>query len=274
MIDNIGFGSASIASLASSYKVNNLLRQTYKAGIRHFDTAPLYSQGYAELLIGNFIKPRRQEVTITTKFGYTHQVKPSISEHLALPLNYIRKKIKGHKQTNPAHTTTTNQAPPHLSERKIDKSNIEQSLKGSLERLKTDYIDYYFLHEGLPHFLTEDAMQYLLDLRVNGIVKKIGIATNAHHINTLDNTAVADWDVLQYEYSEERFKSFQEKFPGKIHMHHSCFVNTDINKEASYSGNNTHSQILYDAVTLNPEGKTIFSTRNVSRLKDNLQKLY
>jgi aryl-alcohol dehydrogenase-like predicted oxidoreductase len=46
-----------------------LLECAYDAGIRHFDTAPYYGYGEAERVLGEFLRGKRDQVTITTKFG-------------------------------------------------------------------------------------------------------------------------------------------------------------------------------------------------------------
>jgi len=46
-----------------------LLETAWDAGIRHFDTAPLYGQGEAETVLGRFLRNRRETLSLTSKFG-------------------------------------------------------------------------------------------------------------------------------------------------------------------------------------------------------------
>ena len=46
-----GFGTVSITSLKNKKQVFKLLDAVYDNGIRHFDTAPIYGQGYSEKII-------------------------------------------------------------------------------------------------------------------------------------------------------------------------------------------------------------------------------
>lgn len=70
MVDKLGFGGAALTSVGNLRGVLNLLDFSYDNGIRHFDTAPLYGQGYSEIIYGKFIKAKRDKITLATKFGF------------------------------------------------------------------------------------------------------------------------------------------------------------------------------------------------------------
>jgi hypothetical protein len=55
--------------LHSARERATVLAAAYDAGIRHFDVAPLYGLGQAEIELGQFLRGRRDTVTVTTKFG-------------------------------------------------------------------------------------------------------------------------------------------------------------------------------------------------------------
>src|SRR5580692_13032643 len=67
-IPAIGFGCS---ALTGTNRTNALrvLEAAFDAGVRHFDVARYYGYGESEGILGTFIKSRRAEVTITTKFG-------------------------------------------------------------------------------------------------------------------------------------------------------------------------------------------------------------
>lgn len=67
-IPAVGFGCNSILSEGRS-KALRLLATAFDAGVRHFDIARSYGTGEAEGILGAFLKNRRSQVTITTKFG-------------------------------------------------------------------------------------------------------------------------------------------------------------------------------------------------------------
>lgn len=49
------------------------IRRAHELGVTHFDTAELYGWGEGEKLLGEALAPFRDEVTIATKFGFTHE---------------------------------------------------------------------------------------------------------------------------------------------------------------------------------------------------------
>ena len=64
----LGFGCSALTG--SNRKIADRLLQTaFDSGIRHFDVARYYGYGESEKILGAFLKSRRSEVTITTKFG-------------------------------------------------------------------------------------------------------------------------------------------------------------------------------------------------------------
>lgn len=65
-----------------------LLDAAYDAGIRHFDVAPLYGQGEAAALFGEFPRGRRDKVTVTTKFGISHPL-ATVAGGLGSPLGQV-----------------------------------------------------------------------------------------------------------------------------------------------------------------------------------------
>src|SRR6266404_8829775 len=65
---SIGFGCSSLTSVGHKNAIR-LLETAFDAGVRHFDVARYYGYGESEGLLGTFVKARRAQVTITTKFG-------------------------------------------------------------------------------------------------------------------------------------------------------------------------------------------------------------
>ena len=141
--NNLGFGGAALTSMKSYSDVKNLLNTAYEQGIRHFDTAVLYGKGYSELIFGLFLKDKRQNVTITTKFGLGDAFKTgSMPVEVVLPLNYNFKKIK--KVFSDSSLRDLEVAYKPVRQRVIEKKMLKDSFTDSLNRLKTDYVDYYF----------------------------------------------------------------------------------------------------------------------------------
>ena len=88
--DRVGFGCVALAGLASPRQARNLLEGVFELGIRHFDTAPIYGRGYSERLVGDFLRDKRQHVSIATKFGLSLRRAPRLPLGLAMRLNTLR----------------------------------------------------------------------------------------------------------------------------------------------------------------------------------------
>jgi aryl-alcohol dehydrogenase-like predicted oxidoreductase len=133
------------------------------------DTADLYTNGTSELFLGEFIASDRDRIVLATKY------------------------------TNTAPGTDPNAAG---NQRK----NMMQSVEASLKRLKTNYIDLYWLH--VWDFLTpvEEVMRAFDDLIRQGKVLYIGISDAPAWIVSRANTLaeLRGWTQfvgLQVEYS-------------------------------------------------------------------------
>lgn len=127
-------------ALANTKERLALLQYAFDEGIRHFDTAPSYGYGEAERVLGDFIGPRREQVTVTTKFG----IQPGglvrarwlnlLARRILRLLPFLRK-------------TLSRQAQTVSRKGGFNPVGAKQSLEQSLMALKTDYVDLFLLHE-------------------------------------------------------------------------------------------------------------------------------
>lgn len=111
------------------------------AGGNFIDTADVYSGGLSEELVGQYIADRslRDKVVLATKFGFNGE--------------------KGN---------------PHAGGN--GRKNIYRALEGSLRRLKTDYIDLYWLHAWDAVTPAEEVLQTLGDLMRAGKIRYFGFS--------------------------------------------------------------------------------------------------
>lgn len=119
------------------------LHRAFEIGYRHFDTANMYGFGHNESLLGNFltsIGKRREEAVIATKVGIQRE------------------------KSNPYKLMVKN-----------DKSYIKKSCDESLQRLRTDYIDLYYLHRIDPNSPLEETIQALKELLDEGKIRAVGL---------------------------------------------------------------------------------------------------
>lgn len=268
MIDKIGFGCVGLSSMPTLQSALSLLQTAYDNGIMHFDTAPIYGSGYSEKILGIFLKGKREKIKIATKFGLMPSSSRNIPVWLALPLHKIKRKL-----TRTQELKSNNDTPAMLAYRRIDYRDIKDSFESSLKNLHTDHIDFYLLHEALPYFLTDEAMNYLLNLKKSGFIKKIGIAACYINLYSLEPIKISDWDVLQYENGNQ-FSSDDliKRFPHQTHIYHSILRNSK-----TLSSSDSHLSIIGALLAryckTNPEGKILFSTTNRKRIKQNLDSM-
>jgi aryl-alcohol dehydrogenase-like predicted oxidoreductase len=123
-------------------EVNELVARAIDGGINFIDTANVYSSGKSERLLGNAIKDRnRNNLVIATK------VRGRMSED--------------------------------VNDVGLTRHHIMNSVKQSLERLGTDYIDLYQIHGFDPYTPMEETMRALDDLVAAGMVRYIGASNLA-----------------------------------------------------------------------------------------------
>jgi D-threo-aldose 1-dehydrogenase len=176
----LGFGSANIFRLSSAAQRSRILCAAYDAGIRHFDTAPMYGLGLAEAEVGRFARGRRDSMTIATKFGIAPsrpgrvagRVQGPIREALeAFPAlrNQAREKAAG-PQSGLAGALLYSAEGYHPAA-------ARKSLERSLRALDTDYVDVFLLHDPEPGSVrSTDVCSYLEDARNAGLIRTWGIA--------------------------------------------------------------------------------------------------
>lgn len=148
-ISIVGLGTNSIQGENGKELVLEALRQ----GVTFFDTADVYMGGDSEELLGEVLKPYRNEVVIATKGG-------------------IVRSSDG--------TSRYDNRPKYL----------RTALENSLKRLKTDYVDLYYIHFPDPNVPLSESVGELTRLKEEGKIRAIGISNvnfeqlkqaNEHH---------------------------------------------------------------------------------------------
>jgi len=119
-----------------------LLHEAIDLGVVHFDTAEMYGVGCAnETLLGQAFADRRERVFLATKFGVMRNVDTG------------------------EFTSLDGSAP-----------NCRRSIEGSLQRLRTDHIDLYYLHRIDPATPIEETVGAMAALVAEGKVGAIGLS--------------------------------------------------------------------------------------------------
>jgi aryl-alcohol dehydrogenase-like predicted oxidoreductase len=261
-INQLIFGTAALSAIPTQGRAMRLLEEAYSCGIRHFDTAPLYGQGYAEWVLGRFLSRKGEKVQLSGKFGLAGGVLPRLDPRLAMPLNYLRKKYLFPRSVSTSSPSSADPIP--MPYRRITREQLEASFKGSLERLGRQRFDYYMIHEGLPSFLDDDARSWLLRQQSNGRIGMLGVAARGSALQTLTTEDLRGFDILQYE-AGSIFDDLVSRHPDKRHFLHSCFTQKLVMKSPMLS-----SEVLPYWADRNPDGKLIFFTRRINVLRENI----
>ena len=110
----LGYGTAALGRSISRRERVRLVEAAYDAGIRWFDTAPLYGSGAAEQAVGIALRGK-DDVTIATKVGIVPPGLVGVA---------LRRPAEGGRF-----------------------SDVRRQVDGSLRRLRRDTVDVVLLHE-------------------------------------------------------------------------------------------------------------------------------
>ncbi len=149
-VSEIGFGAWTLGLDWWGKKIEDdeakrMLKRAFDLGINYFETGDIYGRGKSEKLIGEVFSGMRNQVVLSTKYGYDI---------------YSNEQI-GHKELP----------------QKFTEEFTDFALKKSLERLETDYVDVYGLHNPKIHTIRDRKIFESLDNKVReGIIKSYQIA--------------------------------------------------------------------------------------------------
>ena len=127
-------------------KGRQAIEAAMNAGFTHFDHADIYSAGACETL-----------------FSEVLQENPSIRKDILLTGKCGIRQPQGQQDTNPKRYDFT-------------KEHIISSVKASLDRLKTDYLDLLLLHRPDYLFSADDTAETFETLENEGIVRNFGVS--------------------------------------------------------------------------------------------------
>lgn len=149
-VSELGFGAWAIALDWWGKKIEEdealrMLKKAYDVGINFFETGDMYGKGKSERLIGQAFAGMRDEVVISTKFGYDFAGVEQIG-HSELPQCF-------------------------------EAGFARRALRASLERLQTDHVDMYGLHNPKLHHIRDDSVFETLESMVSdGLARTCQVA--------------------------------------------------------------------------------------------------
>ena len=166
-----GFGTAPVGNIFREIDERTsdaMFRTAWDAGVRYYDTAPMYGHGLSELRTGHSLRwKNRDELVLSTKVGRI--LKPARRDSIDF-------------------APWTNAAPFEM-EFDYSYDGTMRAFEDSLQRLALERIDICFIHD-IDRFTRGDeqpevfaqamdgAWRALSDLRDQGVVKAIGVGVN------------------------------------------------------------------------------------------------
>lgn len=149
-----------------------LVEAAYDYGIRHFDTANTYGQGDSERHLGEALQRRRGSVCIASKAGHRLSAKQAVLGCLKAPLRALLRS-HGAWRGRAAAQAGAAAREPHGS---FEPARLESSLHASLRRLRTDYLDIFYLHHPPPEVLADPRIAALAERLLRaGKVRAFGV---------------------------------------------------------------------------------------------------
>ena len=166
-VSAIGFGCMNVSMgygpRLDDAEAGMLLNAALDHGYTFLDTASLYGAGHNETLIGKYLRNRRHEYVLASKCGLTRDADG-----------------KAHADGRP--------------------ETLARTCDESLERLRTDVIDLYYIHRVDPKVPVEDSIGALARLVEAGKIRAIGLSEVC--VDTLRSAhAVHPIAAVQSEYS-------------------------------------------------------------------------
>jgi D-threo-aldose 1-dehydrogenase len=190
----LGYGTTSFMSAYSTNERLGILEAAYDCGLTHFDTAAYYGHGEAERLLGCFLRGKRDEVTITTKFG----IEPSGLVKARWVNLLVRKVLK----VAPFLKTMLQLTAPRSGSRwsVFDPEKAKASLERSLAALQTDYVDLFLLHEPtLESAASQPLIDFLEGEVARGAIRAYGCGGDWGQIKSIGASGLPTSRWLQFE---------------------------------------------------------------------------
>lgn len=138
-VSEIGLGCMSLPP--NKQEAKKIIDAAIDHGISYFDTADLYDKGENEMVVGQALKDKRQDIFLATKVG--------------------------NKWNEDGSSWVWDSS----------KSYITNQVKESLTRLQTDYLDLYQLHGGTMEDDLEEAVDAFESLKKEGLIRAYGISS-------------------------------------------------------------------------------------------------
>ncbi len=281
-ISALGFGCVQLTSFKEKKEALAILEHVFAADITHFDVARLYGFGRAEGILGEFLRGKRHQVTVATKFGF--ELPSSLSKNPKLIST--AKKLLGPFPKLLRHIK--NRAAAKIKGGIFTPKMAVESLEISLRELKTDYIDIFLLHEAtLTDAISMPLIETLQQQVAQGKIRCFGVASD---FLKLDESIPSAYQILQFNdnaadknmekllrhprqdcITHSIFKPLEKLLPA-IQVHSKIVEKFSSQIDVDLSNPNKVSNLLlHYALQYNIHGMVLFSSMNPTHIENNVK---
>jgi D-threo-aldose 1-dehydrogenase len=281
----LGFGCVKLTVQNNRAEAVRTLERAYNMGITHFDVARLYGFGQAEGILGEFLRGKRDRVTVTTKFGLRpsesiakHRRLISIARQVLRRIPFLERQVKRRLGTAVSRGIFTPQ-------------EAAASLDISLRELGTDYVDIFLMHEATPADAAQTDLLAHLEMETKrGRIRAFGLGSAAQKLGTdlsaipapcavlqFDSTALAPFVQSMHHTEGRGLITFGIMTPLKplldLARRDPAAVRTLSNQaQLDLSNPSVLAALLIDhAILSNPTGVSLVATVDASHLADNVR---
>ena len=160
-VTRFGLGTAPLAGLyeaVAEEQALEVIERAWEAGVRHFDTAPLYGHGLAEMRLAQALRGKpRDDLVLASKVG---------------------RLLRADAPPEPGQSFRG--VPPVNPVFDFSYDGVMRSVDESLERLRLERIDILHIHDPDKHFdeALHGAYRALDRLRADGLIRAVGAGMN------------------------------------------------------------------------------------------------
>ncbi len=167
-VSELCLGTMTFGHGTNQTEATRMVDLCFDHGINFFDTANTYGDGQSEILLGNALKGHRREAVVATKFF--------------------------------------NPMGPGPNDSGMSRVHIMNAIEDSLQRLKMDYVDLYYIHHVDEQTPLEEMLRALDDLVHQGKVRYIACSNYeawrlCEALWTSDSKNLARFECYQPQYS-------------------------------------------------------------------------
>lgn len=172
----LGFGCAPILGAVGAREAERALRTALDAGITHYDVARSYGYGEAEKFLGRFLRGRRDQVVVASKFG----IRATWCARAARPLKPLVRMLRPRRANAPGPSKPGPAVPQRdIFHKRIEVTvaNMVRNLEETLRALRTDHLDLFLVHEPVRPVRDQAAvLECAAKLKREGKIKEFGVA--------------------------------------------------------------------------------------------------